>query len=375
MKKIVYYIALVACLASCIYPYTPELESNPDKTLVVEGKILLGGISTIRLTYLMPLDNSVTGVPMGTAWVEDAQGNRFGSTSAALGNNIRIDTGNAPLGREYRAVVEVDGETYVSDWLQPSVAPVITNISFGANDYNVTVYVDLDTVLDGSGYIGFLFDETWEFHSDFYPEYTINPQNWAYQNVMESQYEYPYYWCYRTMSTQQIVLLDYTKLEEGSVKRFPLHTFSRDDSRNHKRYSILVKAFALSKEAFLYNKQMQEMSEIGGDLFSPDPGALQSNLLCESNPEKDVLGLVMAGDVSTRRAFMYNTYYIQKTPYYDFVNVGREDMPRYYYDLNFRPVKEVYSEEEGTFIGWAPHYCINCIEKGGFQEKPDFWED
>lgn len=397
MKKILLYIALGASLSACIYPYNPDLESNPDQTLVVDGQVLVGGISTFRLSYLMPLSGNATGVARGMAWVEDDQGNRYeqipdnmvyydspgpgyggegyGGGSAQLSNNIRVNTANAPLGRKYRAHVECDGATYVSDWLEPDPAPTIQNISFTADDNTVTVNVSLDAGLNGSGYIGFMYDETWQFHSDFYPQYYIDTDSWTYIDAMEVQFEYQYYWCYRNFSSQQITLLDYTSFEGSTITQFPLRRFPRTDSRNHKRYSINVKAFALSKAAFQFNKQMQEISEIGGDLFTPDPGAIRGNLICESDPTKDVMGLVLAGNVTTKRAFMYDDFYLRHEPRYDFVKVERDEMPHYYYDMDFRPIQDTQTEELGQFVGWGPESCINCLLRGGYQEKPDFWED
>ena len=403
MKKILLHIVLGAALTSCIYPYKMDLESDPERVLVVEGKILVGGTSTIRLSYLMPLEGSLlasydgnsTVVPMGTGWIEDELGNRYerfpiypvsdwvgpGEPSSPVPatyptNNIQIDTYNAPLGRKYRGVVECDGETYVSDWLEPDPAPQIEDITFTADDSSVTVNVDLNTGLEGSGYVGLMYEETWEFHSDYYPEYMIFPPNWgSYVSTMEMQSEYPYYWCWRSSSPQSMILMDYTNLDGSTVRQFPLKRFSRSDSRNHKRYSINVRAFALSKAAFSYNKQLQEISQIGGDLFTPDPGALPSNLVCESNPERKVMGLMLAGDVTSKRAFMYGDYYLYREPVYDFVDVPAEKQEQYYYGFNYRPVKDVRTPENTVYVGWAPHRCINCIEAGGTQTRPDFWED
>jgi hypothetical protein len=398
MKKLLLYIALGAGLASCIYPYSPDLESDPERTLVVDGQILIGGISTFRLNFVMPLEGPSAGVALGNAWVEDDQGNRYdrmpdyvvqydspggsyyggggyAESSMGLSNNIRVNTLNAPLGCKYRAVVECDGETYVSDWIEPHAAPEIKNISFGADDTSVTVYVDLDAGLDGSGYIGFMFDETWRFHSDFYPEYLVtNTEKWTITPTMELQFEYPYYWCWRNMDNQSVVLLDYTSFEGNIIQKFPLKSFPRTDSRNHQRYSINVKAFTLSKEAFQFNKEMEEISEIGGDLFTPDPGAIPGNFTCETHPEKEVMGLVLAGDVTSKRAFMGGEYYIYHEPYYDFAKVTEDQMPRYYYDMGWRPIKLVRSDE-GDYIGWQHESCINCLLRGGYQTKPDFWED
>ena len=152
-----------------------------------------------------------------------------------------------------------------------------------------------------------------------------------------------------------------------------MKSFPRTDSRNHRKYSILVKAFALSREAYDFNRQLEEMSEIGGDLFTPDPGALPSNVVCESNPEKKAMGMVLAGTVCSKRTFFTSTYYIQRAPVADFVDVASADYEYYYNELNYRPIQKV-SGDNGYFNGWGPHRCINCVEAGGTLEKPDFWE-
>jgi len=371
MKKYVLYIALMAGAVSCIYPYTPDLETAPDRTLVVDGQILLGGYSTLKLDYLTPLDGSSAGIPQGRrAWIEDNEGNKY-LPDQASGNVITIDTRTvSSTATQFRAFVEVDTDSYVSDWLEPDPAPEITQIHFSADDNLVTVSVDVNTGMEG-GYLGFLYEETWEFHSDFYPDYYVKPGEWAYQQYQDP---YPYYWCWRSVTPPQITLLDYSTFSGGQVDKFPIKSFARSDSRNHKRYSINVKAFALSREAYQFNKQVQEMSEIGGDLFTPDPGGLPTNLVCESDPGRKVMGLVLAGKVTSKRAYLDSRFLKRVSPMADFVKVSQEEMPKYYEEMNYRPVIMA-AFDDGADVGWLPHRCINCIEAGGTQERPDFWED
>ena len=376
MKKWMLLLMVAAGLSSCIYPYTPDIQDHPESTLVVDGHILVGGLSTIRLGYLSSIDRSNTKVPKAIAWIEDDLGNKYtvpGESAPASSFDIPIEAAAAGA-QQFRAVVEADGETYASAWITPDPAPRITGIHFTADEHNVHVLVDLEPGVDQSGYAGFLLEETWEFHSDVYPLIFLDEETWEYYQP-DGTWEYPFYWCFRSAKPEGAILLDYTTLSGEVIRDVPVRSFLRSDPRNHKRYSILVKGFALSKEAYDYNKQTQEISEVGGDLFSTDPGALKGNLVCETHPEKEVMGYVLAGYVSSRRAFLANIYQLPYLPTIDYVTVPEEEILIYYYDYNFRPVKKMTFADGVTDIGWAHHRCINCLEAGGTQERPDFWDD
>lgn len=375
MKKQLAFLVTALALQSCIYKYTPNIDFEQVKhTLVVDGKILIGGTSTIQLTYLQPVSGAAASMPVGNVWIEDNKNNRFlpDETAQKQSNAFVIPT--PPSGAsEYRAVIECDGETYMSDWITPDPAPEIKEIRFEADASQVHVRADIKTDVNNLGYVGFTFEETWEFHSDFYPQIFVNPETWEYYVPVQ---DYPYYWCYKIYKDPGISVLDVTGLvpdDEGIIHGVDIKNFSRSDSRNHKKYSILLNAFALSKDAYDFNRQMAEMASAGGDLFTPDPGILPTNLSCSSHPERPVMGMVLAGGVSQKRVFFESTYYIPRTPNVNFMNVIQEDMPTFYYELNYRPVKRVMIEDE-MVVGWAAHRCINCIEAGGTQEKPDYWK-
>ena len=376
MKKCLYILAVALCAGSCIYPFKTTLESEASQTLVVNGNILVGGISTVQLSYVLPLEKSATGSVKGYAWVEDDLGNKYlpSEGASARGSFLMIPTDSdlALKATSFRAVVQADGETYTSEWTTPDPAPQITSIHFEADDDLVTVMADLETGLENPGYMGFLYEETWEFHSDFMAEYEVNPDNWKISELTEP---YPHYWCYRTRAPQQIVLADVSHMEAGAIRDVPVWSFPRTDKRNLKKYSILVKAFALSAEAYRYNKKLQEMSDQGGDLFSPDPGYMPGNLVCSTHPEKDVMGLVLSGRVSSKRVFLDSRFSHYKDPEENTI-LGevlpelRED----FYERGYRPVK-YFETDDGPVLGWGHLRCFDCIEDGGTQVKPDFWED
>ena len=185
---------------------------------------------------------------------------------------------------------------------------------------------------------------------------------------------YVNYWCFRSDSTKSVVMLDYSNLEGDVVKTFPVKSFSRADSRNHRRYSVNVKAFSLSKDAYDFSRKLRDMSNVGSDLFTPDPGVLKGNLHCETDPQKDVMGIVMAGQMTSRRAFMNGQYAKQIQAYVPYVFVEKEEMPYMYYDRMYRPIR-LLPTKDSVDVGWAPIRCIDCVEAGGTLTPPDFWNE
>ena len=380
MKRLPLYLTILAlaCLGSCVYPYDSLPESRKERTLVVDGRILIGGISSIQLNYVTPLNATGGSYPSGDAWIEDDLGNIFRDASHELSRSFSIHTESPAAGASsYRAVVEVDGERYASDWIVPDNPPVIDDITFEADDDNVSVMVDLGTGDSKTGYAGFLLEENWEFHADEYPRSFINTATWEYytdREISNMDSLIVNYWCFRSDSTKSVIMLDYSNLEGDAVKSFPVKTFPRTDSRNHKRYSVNVKAFSLSKDAYDYGRRLREMSNVGSDLFTPDPGTLNGNIHCETDPLREVMGIVLAGKMTSRRAFMRGQYAKQAQSYVPFVFVEKEDMPLMYYDRLYRPVR-LLSHEDTMSVGWAPIRCIDCIEDGGTQTPPDFWNE
>lgn len=399
MKKWFYLCAAALGLSACIYPYDVQLDSTEtEKVLVVDGNIVAGGVSTVYLSYMIPFSSDGWSFSLpenGKVWIEDETGKQYpgyqaGTLSPSFdyssstyepvyyrGSNVPfiISTEDAGSGHQYRVVVEADGETYVSGWQKPSPVPEITDVYFEADDHNVYVYVDLEkAAADGSGYLGFTFDETWEFHVDYDPEWFIDTKGWFY--YQDLFYQNPNVWCFQSVSSPRRILVDYTSLDQGQVKHYLVTSFPRTNNRNHRRYSINVKATSMDREAFLYNRQTQQQSQGGGDLFTPDPGAIAGNLRCESDPRKQVMGMVVTGESTSRRGWLGNQYslYRPMTVSWVFPENVKQMQELYYNGASFRPVMEVTVDDESK-IGWGPLSCIDCVAAGGTKERPDFWEN
>ena len=49
------------------------------------------------------------------------------------------------------------------------------------NDDQVTVAVTVEGGDAGTGYLQLSFDETWEFHAEYFPPYIVNTSEWSIQ--------------------------------------------------------------------------------------------------------------------------------------------------------------------------------------------------
>ncbi|MBP5690107.1 MAG: DUF4249 domain-containing protein [Bacteroidales bacterium] len=374
MKRLILLLA-VASVASCIYPYTPELDSTGGRTIVIDGQIYVGSTSIVKLSYVQPITTlgSGAGAPNGTARIEGSDGSVYKPKSNTPVDVIYIPTEKAGYDNQYRLVVEAEGHVYVSDWIEPLKPPTITGVRFDADDDNVYVLASVKAGEDDTGFIGFTSEETWQFHSEFKVDIIITPGEWRYTNLAMLDYDYPYYWCWQTHSNNTLKPVDHRYLGGYTFENMLIQTFPRTSNRNHKKYSILVKASTLSEKAYSYNRHIQDQESSGSDLFTPTPGMMPGNIRCESDESRQVYGLVTAGGTATYRAWLDDRYYIAPKEDLGKLYFVSPDQYDYYYNtVNARPVK--YVTIDGVFdVGWGAHRCINCIEAGGTQEKPDFW--
>ena len=398
MKKILALLAASLSVAACIYPYTPELEEAPEGVLSVDGNICIGSTSIVRLGTLMslwstewkPVDFSSARV-----WVEDDAGDEYPGTSdygpsfggsyfGTLTPSYTIDTRNAPRDRRYRLCVEALGDRYATDWNDVLPPPRIRDISFSADEEDVHVAVSVDGGEAGTGYALLSYDETWEFHADYPLDFDV----FTYDDNLDSEVDrievaekqstdWSKYWCWRSIDNRLLVPVDYTGRTEDGFSGYPLMSFSRRDSRNHRRYCINVTAKSISKETYRFLHNLQENTDGGDNLFTPNPGEIAGNLRCESNPERTVLGYAVFSFATSKRAFLDSRYrkavraatlvYPLQKDYVDlwkqgFLPLAENDDPDY------NP------EEEGPY-GWGAPRCYDCTAMGGTKTKPDYWDD
>ncbi|MBR1926504.1 MAG: DUF4249 domain-containing protein [Bacteroidales bacterium] len=378
MRKLLIFIIFLAGITSCVYPFDPALEGTSEDILVFEGRIIAGGASTVRVSRVRSFSGDSSPISSGVVWVEDDGGGKYNASEGSTpGQGVTIPTEAAPGDRRYRMVAEVEGRTYSSDWIKPLAPPVLESVEFvpSAIGNDLEVFVTMSGGDESTGYLGIYFDETWEFHSDYMCGYVLDTSNWE---IIPRSEPYPNYWCWRSASST-MTILDHSEYDGGRVVSFPIHSFSRSNERNHRRYSINVRAVTLPKETYRYMKNLDDISNGTGTLFSPNPGEMASNVSCESDPSVRVMGYVTASMEASKREFIDDRYYVSTQPPqgYLFVPASKFDY-MYYYSNGYYPVNFMVINIDGEDVQdifWGPMRCIDCVIDGGTKQKPDFWQD
>lgn len=395
MRKILSILSLSLCAVACIYPYTPDLDEAPEGILSVDASISIGDVSTVRLGTLMSLysqDGPMVFPDMSHArvWLEDDAGTTYpGTLDDNYGNPdvgyyfprfitvFTIPTQNVPGDRSYRLCIEALGAKYVSDWAGGLEPPVIKNVSFSADQDNVTVHVSVDGGENGTGYLLLSYDETWEFHVDYFPSYHV-----SYDAELDKVFirdamdgiDMSKYWCWKSADNQRTYPVTYTTMSSAGIIDYPLFNFNRSNNRNHKRYCVNVKAKSISKETYRFLKNLEENTTGGDNLFTPTPGEIAGNIRCESDPERMVLGYVLFSKTTSKRGWLDGRYYRPKPPTpLDYI---LEELYVPFYKSGFLPLEKMDNPPEGMGqYGWGPPRCYDCTADGGTQTKPDFWEE
>lgn len=395
MKKIALYLAGLLLTASCIYPFEPETPPV-DRCLVFEGNLVIGESSTMSVRLLQPLSGSIVTATdtwniNGEARVECTDGTVINGVPRLRGSNevaFIFNLTNASAKEAYR-VWFTDDETkkvYRSNWMKVEKAPLIERIDFVPDDKNVKVRLTLTGPTDDTRYFCWTYTEDWEIHSDFLPlylyRYGVDPYNIRGQAYEEIQGEYDKYYCWNRASSKELFVADTRDLNSRTLPARQIAEFGRTTPRCQELYCISVTAYGISADRYAYIHHMNEVSNIQGDLFSPNPSAMRGNLRCEQDSTELVLGYVGVCQTTMTRAFFEGTRYytgrVDNSVRF-FPNLSEpleaesnEKGYDYFYRLDNRPLYLVADENGDEKMQWAPRRCVDCTVKGT-KDKPSYW--
>ena len=387
MRRLLSLAALMAAAVSCIYPFDAELPSEVVERLVVDGDILVGEISRIKVSYLQPIGTVPveTGEALATVW---AEGNESGIIRGTYvgGGTYTLDTRDAGKSDKFRLSLKVHstGKEYSTDWLPVHSAPTNLSLDYSIDDDYLHLLLSLDG--NGDGYYRFDFDETWEFHADFIPthQYDFSPEAKKYpiMTIPEGVDAMANYYCWSSDSSKEPGLATSSGLKEDRLSGLDVTDIRRIDRKLSEIYYADVAVRALSREGYDYLYNLDVNSNNTGSLFSPVPSDVRGNIRCLADSTEVIIGHVEATrpahceiyiDNLKSRAFKgeYGNRLLLSKPEPD--EDGVIDFYQYYL-MGYRPVG-IFTVNEVTDVFWAPLRCVDCTAAGGVKTKPAGWPD
>lgn len=388
MKKTSYILTMLLAV-SCVYPFNPEIAREAEHRLVISGDILVGDVTRISLGYVAALDGSMKNdYPNGFVWIENDGGDQYMESGNSSSGNHYIDLTGAPADKQYKLHVALSGgNQYETPWMCVQEAPRITDFGYKTEGDQVLLLLSLEGG-EVSTRFRWDYEEIWEFHADFVPEYMYVPKLPERQRenpkyiYREREAEEDYYYCWDSAQSTEYGLASTEGQSANKVIENNFLNLSCYSTKLQILYSILIKARGVSKECYGYLHNMNAISNNTGSLFSPTPSEVRGNITCVEDPDEFVYGYVEATRLSERRFFIdqnkAHLFKMSRNPELQlfFPAVDEDGLYNFetLYENSNAPVRlSDGPEPTRTNMLWAPTRCTDCRAAGGSKNKPDWW--
>lgn len=388
MKRLLYPLMICLVFAACVEEYKiPESRTTAyDAELVIQGRILAGDKSIIYITQTQPLNSKEEPESVLNAQVTIIGQNGYESELAEFDieqNCYTIDTQELPSNTLYAVQVKIEGEIYQSEFQSIQYTPEIDEVSYKEKTDGITIHITTYGDEKASRFYMWTYEEDWEFHADINMQALSGIPLYSdkfYQ--FENRYDNPYYYCWIHNSSKNIHLYSTLELQENTAKNVELLQIPIDDIRISYIYSILVKQWGLSENAYNYYRTIELYSEESAGLFTPIPTDVLGNVSCISNPEKRVRGYVLASQTTTKRIFIYESNFKELTSEYSTCTIQYPPVPptpgwTNSWDYQMRTYGAVIYTKYGKINMDAVKYSKDCVDcrtvEGATKKRPDFW--
>jgi hypothetical protein len=391
MKRINYIILIMALMIqNCKKPYLPPIIAVGDSHLVVEGAINTGQDSTIiRLTHTIALATPNGTMPppeLGASVVVQSDANA-NYPLIETGNGYYMAVGlNLSATAKYRLqITTADKKVYQSDYIVVKNSQPIDSISFKPQSNAVQINVTTHDPSNNSRYYRWDYSETWIIHADY--QSLLILQTSPKDTVVDRPFDQQIYTCWQTDQSSDIILASTSKLNNDVLVNSPISVLASNSEKFTQRYSILVKQYALTPDAYNYYQELRKNTEELGSIFSPQPSSLTGNIHCITNPSEQVIGYMTAGAPAQKRVYINKSdlpvgpQWITATPYDQcfistFLFVNKNNQNEVYtniYHGDAIPLTAI-GQPGGPPLGYTASsgICVDCTLRGT-NKQPAFW--
>jgi hypothetical protein len=137
-------------------------------------------------------------------------------------------------------------------------------------------------------------------------------------------------------------------------------------------YSILLKEYALTADAYNFWSNLKTNSEQLGSIFDAQPSQINGNIHCITNPQEPVIGYIGASTVTSKRIFISQYQLPLWTPTYPYT--CEIDSIKYqigaYQSFFYKPPVEIPLTAGGATYTY--YTCADCTIRGSLK-PPSFW--
>ena len=264
-------------------------------------------------------------------------------------------------------IVTSNGKEYISDSIIPKQTPPIDTLTWHADSTGLSIYLNTHDPSNNARYYRWDFTETWQRQSYYNSELeyvngqliTRPPQNQVYN-------------CWKTQSSSNIIVNTSEKLSQDIIYQQPIQFIPMGSEQLFILYSINVRQFAITSDAYNFWQTLKSSTELTGSLFDPEPSQITGNIHCITNPAEPVLGFIGASTVSQKRIFINRydfSYWLHYPPQCFLTLVSPGDIGAFADTLLITPINSI-----PAGINSSTPECSDCRYGGGVvTTKPSFW--
>ena len=379
MKIVVifWFVTLGIIFVSCTKPYMPEVTTINNNLLVVEGHINVGSDSTIitlSRTQLISDKNKNRPEIGAVVTVESDANDKYVLPEKSPGK-YAAPALNLSVTKKYRLSIRTTKSvTYLSDFVEAKITPPIDSLNYQVMQNGVQLFVNTHDDDNQSIYYRWNYTETWEFFSAYYSFLIWKGNTMQQRDIINNDISR----CWGTNSNSPITLGSTAKLGRDIVYNGPLTFLNSDSEKLSSKYSILVRQYALTKDAYEFWEELKKNTESLGSIFDPQPSQIGGNIHNVANANEPVIGYVSAGTFQEKRIFILK----DKLPPWRTTAPFDCLIPDTVLVPNFKaafesglsvPLIEVVNANGNPGVAAGPRACVDCTLRGT-NKRPTFWQ-
>ena len=377
MRHFVYCILLVLA-AGCKEKFDLPTDSPDTGYLVIEGVISPGPQTTrIDLSRTNKTNSSTKQFEKGALVQVEGDDNTVQALPETF-DGAYTSVLNINSTKQYRLRIKTgDGKEFLSDYVGVKVTPPIDSISWVRETDGVRLHFNTHDPKNDTRYYRWDYQETWEFHSPFRAilQYK-SPTEIEFKDSARGLPDSSMLICWRSAISNSLILGSSARLSSDIISKQPFLFIPAADRRLSVLYSIYVRQYGLTKEAYEFLEKMKKNTESTGSIFDAQPSQLTGNIHNISDPEEIVIGFVSICTVEDKRLFIYN----REVPNWNYRTICVEtwvlnnpDSISVAEASGALPTEVL--EMNGNFIkyfGVGERDCVDC-KRLGTSVKPSFW--
>ena len=364
---------------SCISPYVADIENEPE-LISIEASLIKGEQEqTVKVSITSSLNTS-TFIPVRGCDVSliDEFDNAW-HYADLTGGIYRTTIPDEELihGRHYKIrVITVGGDVYESDYEMLNPGIDVDSLYYDIEDKvdemsgepytGIQFYLDVKAGEDQSRYFRWRIDETYEYKS-------FAPISYYYLDDTHTPIvpanEWAVYRCWKGGEVGGLFQSSTIDLTQNEKKRIHLNYVSALTERLRIKYSVEVKQYALSENAYNYFEQNKLATEEADGLYTRQPRQPITNMMNVDDESERVLGYFWVSTQTSKRIFVSRIdemdVQAEECAYWEYsaLEDGEGPFPIYLFD-----------DSNSGKLYTSSRECFDCTRRGGSTTEPDYWE-